>query len=211
MVGSAALKSVTSKLFDKAEKLGQTKRIVLYLGTLLILGGLFFYFGYMPKSEQIHQLERSVEDLDQKVRLAKIRAKRIDQIRLEFAQIEKKLEQAMRLLPDKREIPSLLKSITQKGIESKLDFVLFMPGAEKPQDFYMEIPVTIEVRGQFREVARFFDEVRKMERIVNIRNISMKPEKRMSTELVTQCNALTYRFKLKSDEEKEKKKKKKKS
>ncbi len=210
MIRPAALRSITITLFEKAEKLGQTKRIVVFVATLLMLSGAFFYFGYLPKSEAIDRLNSSVGDLEQQVRLAKIRAKRIDQIREDFAETEEKLKEAMKLLPDKREIPSLLKSISQKGIESNLDFILFMPGKERSRDFYMEIPVTIEVRGEYREVARFFDEVRRMERIVNIQNIAMKPEKDMATELVTQCNALTYRFKVQEDIEKEKKQKKKK-
>ncbi|MDZ7699058.1 MAG: type 4a pilus biogenesis protein PilO [Deltaproteobacteria bacterium] len=210
MIRPAALRSIANVLFEKAEKLGRTKRIVIFLATFLILGGAFFYFGYMPKSEAIDRLEGSVADLEQQVRLAEIRAKKIDEIRKDFTRTEKKLQEAMKLLPDKREIPSLLKSISQKGIESNLDFILFMPGKERSRDFYMEIPVTIEVKGEFREAARFFDEVRRMERIVNIRNIAMKPEKEMATELVTQCNALTYRFKVKADIEAEKKQKKKK-
>ncbi|MGM0428376.1 MAG: type 4a pilus biogenesis protein PilO [Thermodesulfobacteriota bacterium] len=208
MIRLTALRSVRTAVFDKAEKLSRTKRIVIFTATFLILGGAFFYFIYMPKSEEIHRVRRTVEDLDRKLTLAKVRAQRIDELREEFAQTDQALKQAMKLLPDKREIPSLLKSITQVGIDANLDFILFMPGEEKPRDFYMEIPVAIEVKGGFREVALFFDRVRRMERIVNIQNISMKPEKELSTELVTRCNALTYRFKVKADEKEAKKKKK---
>lgn len=208
LLRSTALKSFTGAIFEKAEKLSRTKRIVIYVLTLLILGGGFAYLGYMPKSAEIQRREKSVEELEHKLKLAKIRAKRIDKLRKEFKETEEQLEQAMKLLPDKREIPSLLKGITEVGIDSNLDFVLFMPGEENPKEFYMEIPVSIEVKGDYREVALFFDKVRQMERIVNIKNISMKPEKPLSTELVTRCSALTYRFKVKADEKKPKKKKK---
>lgn len=207
---SPSLRKINSTIFDKAEKLGQTKRVVIFVATLLIFGGAFIYFGYMPKSAEIDQVRNRVHDLERKLQVAKIRAKNIDRIREEYAQTEAKLKEAMKLLPDKKEIPSLLKTITQKGIDSKLEFILFIPGKEMPRNFYMDIPVQIEVRGQYREVAHFLDRVRQMERIVNIRNISMKPEKPLSPELVTRCTAETYRFKVKADEAKQKQSKKKK-
>lgn len=209
MIRSSAFRSISNALFDTAEKLGQTKRIVILLATLVVFGGAFIYFVYMPKTAEIEQVQNRVDDLERRLNLAKVRAKNIDKIRKEFAQTEAKLKEAMKLLPDKKEIPSLLKTITQKGIDSKLEFILFIPGKEQSRNFYMDIPVEIEVRGDYREVALFLDKVRQMERIVNIRNINMKPEKPLSPELVTRCTAETYRFKVKADEPEKKPKKKK--
>jgi len=48
-----------------------------------------------------------------------------------------------------------------------------------------------------------------MERIVNILNVTMTPTGARSTNLVTKCDAVTYRFKGKEDVEKTKKGKKK--
>ena len=202
---SKRLKNLTAFVVEKVEKISRTKRIGIFVLTILILAGCFFYLVYMPKKEDARQLQEAVENLERRLKVAKIRAQKIDEFRAEFEQTEKQLKNAMRLLPDKKEIPSLLKSITQLGIDSNLDFVLFMPGSEKPRDFYVEIPVAIEVKGEYREVARFFDKVRQMERVVNIENISMKPEKELSNRLIARCNAVTYRFKLEADEAKEKK------
>ncbi|MEE9610799.1 MAG: type 4a pilus biogenesis protein PilO, partial [Desulfatiglandales bacterium] len=117
--------------------------------------------------------------------------------------------QALRLLPNKKEIPRLLRSVTQLGSDSQLEFRLFSPQKERAQDFIMEIPVSIEVSGTYHNVAAFFDRVGRMERIVNILNVSMKPVKARSTTLITQCDAVTYRFKGGSDVGATRKKKKK--
>lgn len=63
----------------------------------------------------------------------------------------------------------------------------------------MEIPVSIEVSGTYHNVAVFFDKVGQMERIVNILNVSMTPQKERSTTLTTRCDAVTYRFKGETD------------
>lgn len=59
----------------------------------------------------------------------------------------------------------------------------------------MEIPVSIEVSGTYHDVALFFDRVGRMERIVNILNVSMKPKQERATTLTTTCDAVTFRFK----------------
>ena len=193
-----------------AQNIKQGHRILILAGTLFLLGGTFFYFVYMPYSDEINQTREEIAGLKQRIAVTKARIKNLAKFRAENVRVEKQFQEALKILPDKREIPSLLAGISQLGIDSKLQFRLFSPGKEAPQDFYIKIPVSIEVGGTYRDVALFFDKVRRMDRIVNIVNISMKPKTPLSTDLVTKCTAITYRFKTKADEIKEAKGKKKK-
>jgi type IV pilus assembly protein PilO len=98
-----------------------------------------------------------------------------------------------RALPENEEIPSLLASISQSGMDSGLEFFLFQPQNEIKKDFYAEIPVSISVTGRYQEVARFFDKVGNLPRIVNMRNISIDPNDGGQL-LSTKCTAVTYKF-----------------
>jgi type IV pilus assembly protein PilO len=109
--------------------------------------------------------------------------------------VNTQFKEALKLLPNQKEIPSLLKKVTQLGDDSELDFRLFRPRREIPKEFYVEIPVAIEIRGSYHNVAIFFDKIGHMERIMNILNVSMKPVAGGSTTLITTCDAVTYRFK----------------
>lgn len=193
--------------FERVAKIKKTHRVLIVGGILLLLGGSFFWFVYMPKAEEINRIEKEIADLNQQIQVAKIRAKNLEKLKDEFAQIEKEFEKALKVLPNKREIPSLLASISQLGIDSKLQFRLFTPGEEEPMNFYVRIPVSIEVGGKYRDVAVFFDKVRQMQRIVNIRNITIDPKAPLSTDLITKCTATTYRFKESGDEPPPQKKK----
>ncbi|MBW2708584.1 MAG: type 4a pilus biogenesis protein PilO [Deltaproteobacteria bacterium] len=202
--------SAGESLFEKAGKIKRTHRILIFFGSVLLFGGGFYALDYMPKAEAIVTVNDSVDHLEQKLRIVKIHARSLQKFRDEYAKIQKRFQEAARLLPDKREIPGLLKSISQQGLDAKLEFRLFHPLPEKSKNFYMEIPVSVEVRGEYGEVLDFFDRVGRMDRIVNILNISMKPDKPLSTQLLTRCTAVTYRFKGKDDVKKEPPKKKKK-
>jgi len=102
-------------------------------------------------------------------------------------------ELAKKKLPQTKEIPNLLASITASGQASGLSFLLFEPRSEVKKDFYAEIPMAIKVSGDYRSVAFFFERLSRLSRIVNIRNIKMRPEKEAG-KLSTECTAVTYRF-----------------
>jgi type IV pilus assembly protein PilO len=202
--------SLIEIIFEKAGKIGRKQRLLISFGTIILLGGAFYALDYMPKTEEIVELKGDVERLEQQLRTVKIRVRNLQKFRDECAEVKEKFQEALKLLPDKREIPNLLRNISEMGTDSKLEFRLISPQPENAKDFYMEIPVTLEVKGDYRNVTLFFDRIGRMDRIVNILNISMRPEKPLSTSLITKCTAITYRFKSEEDVKKEAEKKKKK-
>ncbi len=201
-------RSAGESVFEKAGKIKRAHRILIFIGTIILFGGAFYSLDYMPKAEEIANAEENVDRLEQQLRTVKIRARSLQKFRDEYAKIQERFHEALKLLPDKREIPNLLKSISQQGLDAKLEFRLFSPQPEKPKDFYMEIPVSMEVRGEYINVIDFFDRIGRMDRIVNVLNINMKPDKPLSTSLLTRCTAITYRFKGEDDVKKEQQKKK---
>jgi type IV pilus assembly protein PilO len=160
---------------------------------------LFVYFVYLPKTEEIATTREEIAKLQQKLNQAVVRARALKKFEVEYAEVDAQFQEALRLLPNTKEIPSLLKSITQLGTDSNLEFLLFSPQRERGQDFFMEIPVSIEVSGTYNNVAIFFDKVGQMERIVNILNVSMTPQKERSTIVTARFDAVTYRFKGETD------------
>ncbi len=189
----------TGALFEKVEKIKMPIRIAIFLGTLVLLAGLFIWLIYIPKTEEIATTREEIAKLQQKLNQAIVRARALKKFEVEYAEVDAQFQEALSLLPNTKEIPSLLKSITQLGTDSQLEFLLFSPQRERAQDFFMEIPVSIEVSGTYHNVAIFFDKVGQMERIVNILNVSMTPQKERSTTLTTRCDAVTYRFKGETD------------
>ena len=199
----------TESFFEKVEKIKMPVRIVILVLVLGLISGAFVWLVYIPKTKEIVKTKLEVGDLRQKLNRAKIKAKGLEKFEAEMAQVDAQFKEALNLLPDKKEIPTLLRNVTQLGTESNLEFRLFSPQKERSRGFYMEIPVSIVVSGTYHDVALFFDRVGRMERIMNILNVTMKPRKRRSTTLVTNCQAVTYRFRGEADVQPKKTKKKK--
>jgi len=187
-------KSITP-VFEKLEKLSKIQRILIFGGTLLLTIGVFGYFMYFPKMQEIQKLGSEYEELEKKLSASKNTAKNLPKLQEEMNNAESQLKVVMKALPETNEIPTLLESISLSGQEAGLEFVLFQPGNEQNESFYAEIPVSIQISGKYHNVAIFFDKVARLPRIVNIQDINMKPDPaKKNNELFTTCTAVTYKF-----------------
>ncbi|MGD2000141.1 MAG: type 4a pilus biogenesis protein PilO [Desulfobacterales bacterium] len=178
---------------DKIEKLSKLYRILISAGTFLVFIGVAVFLFYMPKYETIANLEKELAKLNKELHTAKTNAKDLKKFQQKMKDAEEQFKIVMKSLPEKEEIPSLLTSISDSGKDSGLEFLLFQPKKEIPKEFYAEIPVAMKVTGKFHNIAIFFDRVARLSRVVNIRDISMKPAKG-NLSLTTSCTAVTYKF-----------------
>jgi type IV pilus assembly protein PilO len=125
-------------------------------------------------------------------------------------QLQADLTQALKELPNSREIPGLLKGISTTGKKVGLEVRRFTPLPEIQKEYVAEVPVALEVGGSFHEVAMFFDRLSDMNRIVYVKDIEMgAPEERGGKVYLTVTGkAVTFRFLTKEEQEKMKEAKK---
>jgi type IV pilus assembly protein PilO len=196
MARDNASTSRLAPLIENIEKLTRPQRIGIYAGVLVFLIGISVWLLFWPKYDEIGQLEKQLDQVQAQLAKAKKNASELNDWRSKMKEKEAKYKQVMRALPEKEEIPSLLTGISEAGKDAGLEFVLFQPKPENTQDFYAEIPVDINVSGTYHQVAVFFDKVANLPRIVNIRNIKMSPQSQKDggNELMTTCQAVTYKF-----------------
>lgn len=196
MKKATAPTSSIAQLLEKIEALSKPQRITIYAATLVVLIGLGVYLFIWPKFGTIASLEQQLEKVEKQLATAKKNAAELNDWRNKMKQKQAEYNLVMRALPEKEEIPSLLAGISEAGKDAGLEFLLFQPKGEQVKDFYAEIPVSINVKGTYHQVAVFFDKVANLPRIVNIRDIQMKPTqgKGAGHDLTTNCQAVTYKF-----------------
>ncbi len=169
--------------------------MVCALAVLMAFMG-YWYFIYSGRSAELAQLKTKIVTLrDQRDTKLKLVAN-LDEARSAVRELQAAVHRAEVQLPDKKEIPDLLSAISSAGRESGLEIMLFRQKPERFQDFYAEVPVDVLVRGNYHQVATFFDRVGRLDRIVNVSDISMKEPKNESSTMIinTSCSAVTFRF-----------------
>jgi len=184
------------KGIDKVGKLSKLYRALISLGIILVFAGPLVYFSYIPKMEKIDQLNQEIETLDNKLARLRAKVRQLAVLKKKYKAAETKFKVVRKKLPEKKEIPTLLASISSSGQDAGLEFLLFQPKQEKNKEFFAEIPVSIQVTGSYHNVALFFDKVSRLSRIVNVDNIKLNTTKakKGGLDLQTSCTAITYRF-----------------
>lgn len=164
--------------------------------SLALIGYLLYQFIHKQSAEELIELESKVEKLNDQILSEQRLARSLPLFRKEVRALETKLKLALQELPDRREIPDLLSSISSLAKNAGLEIGLFRPQLESKKEFYADVPVQISVSGGFHQVATFFDEVGKLNRIVNINRISMHDPVRtdLGIKITADCVATTFRY-----------------
>jgi type IV pilus assembly protein PilO len=99
-------------------------------------------------------------------------------------------------LPNEKEIPTLLSSITSLARDNGLEVLQFKPENEAVKNFYAEVPVSLDLKGSYHQMALFCQAVARIARIVNVKDIKLsKPQQDSGITLLSiSCRTVTYRF-----------------
>ena len=169
--------------------------IVCTAAVVLVLGGYWYFVYAGRRAETLTTMAKIAELRQQRDSKQKLVAN-IGQLQETVRELGAQLKHAEARLPDQKEIPDLLSSISSAGRDSGLEVMSFRQRSEQLKDFYAEVPVAVAVRGNYHQVATFFDRVGKLDRIVNVGDIVMQAPKRVGDEVIveTLCSATTFRF-----------------
>lgn len=151
-----------------------SRRILLYGGASALLLFLSGFFSYLPRAIQIAEAQeraRSLEEARAKLSSSK---QDCDKAGAEIKDVERHFEQTKLQFPEQKEIPELLRQVSNLGRESGLNIVLFRQKPEVLRSLYAEVPVEMAVRGSYLQIASFFEKVHFLERVVSITDTSMK-------------------------------------
>ena len=192
------------ELFERIAALPRHKKIAVLAGTIIVLLAVDYLYLYTGLSMQIADLEQRVTTAKAERDRKKALVANAPQLRALKIELEARYKEAVAQLPDQKEIPDLLMNISNKARESGLDILSFRPKAENPQQFYAEIPVDVTVRGGFHSLVNFFDEVGRLNRLVNINDINMKNLKPNEDLAVVDTSALVTTFRFLTDAERAK-------
>ncbi|MFA7402915.1 MAG: type 4a pilus biogenesis protein PilO [Pelobacteraceae bacterium] len=181
---------------EKILKLPTKQKIIILVVLSVIEAAALVWFLYLPKINELDGLKAELTKLQGEINEKTRIANNLPKLQAEYEQLNKELALALTELPNSKEIPSLLTSITALGKGAGLDFLTFRPKPEIPKDFYADVPVDIIVSGSYFSVANFFAAVANLPRIVNIANVTFSDVKSVNNRMMTKvtCLATTFRF-----------------
>ncbi len=182
---------------DKIHKISPKTRLIAFIVVIVLLVSAYIIQFQIPMKTQITNLERSLSELQSKMRDNDNKIKRLDDLRVEVKTLQQRLVILTQQLPPESEVSGLLRQIQNLVNQSGLVLKHWKPENRRthPSGLYEEIPITLALTGSYHHTASFFDRVGKLTRIVNILNIKMGGAKMNSDgtmDIDINCTAMTF-------------------
>lgn len=145
------------------------------------------------KIDELASAQQKEVELRQMYRSKYASAVNLDLYKQQMVEMEQTFSFLLKQLPTTHETPGLLDDITYVGTTSGLTFIRINWEPEIEKEFYTELPIKIEVLGDYHQFGNFVSEVAKLPRIVSLHDFSIQtePNERLRFNVV----AKTYRYK----------------
>lgn len=178
--------------------------IPVKVATILLICAAVMGLGYWklttPKIEELKTAQNRELELRTEFEGKQQKAANLEVLKKQLEDIKQTMGELLQKLPSKTQVPDLLQDISQTGLGSGLEFDIFKPGAEQPQEFYVELPIQIQVTGTYHQFGTFISGVAALQRIVTVHDVKIRPAGDEKGKLMMQATAKTYRY---MDEEEE--------
>lgn len=163
---------------------------IAIISILILAAG--FWFLIQGALDEYGEARKKEDELRETFLNKKALAVNLPAYKQQMEEMRRTFGSLLRQLPNTTEVPDLLVDITQAGLGRGLEFVLFRPEKEQPKDFYAELPISLEIRGPYHELAQFVSDVAALPRIVTFGDISIAVAK--GSMLNMSARARTYRY-----------------
>lgn len=143
--------------------------VIMFVLWMLLISG---------KREELAGLESRETELRAEFTKEQERAVNLEPLKQQLAQMEQVLQQMLRQLPSKTEMPDLIIDISQTALSSGLANELFEPEQEQIKEFYAEKPIKLRMVGSYHQFGAFVSGVASLPRVVilTMHDINLKPK-----------------------------------
>nr|WP_197974258.1 type 4a pilus biogenesis protein PilO [Stenotrophomonas sp. CFBP 13724] len=156
----------------------QQAKVVFCVLIALVIMAVSWFVLTSGKREELATLERRETELRTEFEKEQGRAVNLEPLKQQLAQMEQVLQQMLRQLPSKTEMPDLIIDVSQTALSSGLVNELFEPEAEQVREFYAEKPIKLRMVGSYHQFGAFVSGVASLPRVVilTMHDINLKPK-----------------------------------
>lgn len=143
-------------------------RLGIFVIVAVIMYGLFGYFVTSGTKAETKDLKDQIARLLQQNAQAQIAQQRLNEFRAAFKLKQQEYDDLKALLPEQRELTSVLQGVQDRARSSSLSLRKFSPKEDIQQDFFSGKAIQVEVTSTFANLRSFYEQMARYQRIVSI-------------------------------------------
>ena len=177
-------------------------KVLILVAIVGALCPLYYVLLQVGLQDDVASAKQAHGQLEAELQALQLRQQQYLKLREEAANREALERQVLRVLPDKAEIPAFLDDLNRLAELSGLRVDSVIPQKEAPEEFYVKVPVALKLEGKFHQLAKFFYNISRLERAINMENIAIGTPREEGEDLVLAVQVLATTFRRLGPEDK---------
>jgi type IV pilus assembly protein PilO len=169
-------------------------KVILGLVGLVAIGAGAYFGLVSPVQTRIDALVAKRTQVQGEVNQVRAQVAEIERFKREIAELEQRLALLKDRLPSEKETPTLYRAVSAAAEQAGLGVALFQPKAAVPKDVVSEIPITISAQGTYHQLAKFFERVAGLPRVVNVNDFKMTGLGKSKDSMKADLTLATYMY-----------------
>ncbi len=169
-------------------------KVVLGVLGLVALIALSYFFLISPIQLRIDALVLRKSQVTTEVNQARAQVAEIERFRREIAELEKRLVLLQDRLPSEKETPTLYRALSSAAEQAGLGVSLFQPREARAKDVVNEIPIILSAEGSYHQLAKFFERVAGLPRVVTVNDFKMSGLSKAKHSMKADMTLATYMY-----------------
>ena len=159
-------------------ELSGIKQWAAALGVAALITGALYFTLFKSQRETNATAQAALDTkLRENAELESYRPKLVD-IERQLASLKQQLEIERKIVPDEKEVPGFMKMMDAEAAKAGIELRRYTSKPTLAKDFYTEVPFEVELDGPYYSMVNFFDNVGKLERIVNVSGLQVATTKK---------------------------------
>lgn len=177
---------------------------ILLMAAVVVSVALYFTL-FKSQRDANTQAQQQLETKERENRELESYRPKLAEMERQLATLKQQLDIERRIVPDEKQADDFIRAVDSEAVKAGVELRRYTAMPVGNKDFYSEMPFELELDGPYYSMLNFFDRVGKLERIVNVANLSVasvrkptdaKPKKTYTyapgESIVVTCTATTF-------------------
>lgn len=185
---------MAGQVSEGLKRLPTLAKVGVGAGLLLLTFGAYFVVFYGDVANSIKSAQARETTLRADLAEARKQQFAYQEDLKELKRLEQRAKDQSNVLPANAETPQFLSSIQLAANETGVLLSAWTPQPEAAEKYYRRVPMKLELKGRFHQLAQFFHAIGQLDRVVNMENITIKEPKVTGADILVRAEVLATAF-----------------
>ena len=149
------------------------------LGGAVVTAALYFTL-FKSQNDKNTAAQHALEDKVRENNELESYRPKLKQMEQQLAELKQQLEIEQRIVPDEKQVDTFITMLDGEAQKAGVELRRYTAKDTKSQQYYTEVPFDLELDGPYYSTLNFFDQISKLEQIVNISGLLVATTKNPS-------------------------------